>query len=396
MILNYRNLQNGAAINLFPIIDSNMFMQWSDWKKRKAYFFTGLDYPMLVCPFPLTYDEELIERPGIYLKTNLSLGGVLYFPHFPEHYNRNDFLEDSAWIVDSYLFKLNSDYSPCPQISSSRLYVDYANNRPDHGPNIFDNARIFATDEIKREIDLLHRRYSDQLLEIIGSNPNKINVCNYKETSLMDELCTQSELIIESKNYLQALINNDPALLDNSQFTNGFKHITVSEKCNKMVLSFYFAFIKEAFPNSPGSYIGMFKNLYNILEYLMEGEGQAHLQDVLDRHISAERLKNIVKEIKESNSPQSAVYKIITKGERLSDKRSLPPLSETDDDIVKKIADRLYMKRNAALHSKKTHKASPVEHNIRPGNKEPFQLETDIVLIKAIAEIIIEELHPDE
>lgn len=293
-------------------------------------------------------------------------------------------------------FQIKHFYTPSPLISSSRFYVDYTNGRPDHGPNIFDNARIFATDNIKNKIDLLHKQYSEQLLEILGSAPNEINVCNYKETSLLDEICTQKELISESNNYLQSIITNNPDLLESSRFTNGFKHITTSKKYNKTILSFYFAFIKESFPNSPGSYIGMFKNLYNILEYLMEGEGQSHLQDVLDRYIGSERLKNIILKIKESNSPQSAVFKNITKGERFSSNRTLPPLSETDDNIVEKISDRLHKKRNAALHSKKTHRAVPVDYNIRPGIKESFQLETDITVIKPIAEIIIEETLPDE
>lgn len=394
MILNYRNLPNGASINLFPICDSNIFQQWSNWKKRQAYFFTGLDYPMLVCPFPFTYDEELIERPGLYLKTNVPLGGILYFSHLPEHYNRNDFLEDTAWIVDSYLFKLNSDFDPISQISSSRFYVDYANNRPNHGPEIFDNARIFASNGIKSKIDLLHKQYSKQLLEILASNPNEINVCNYKETSLVDELCTQNELINESKNYLQALIYNNPDILENSRFTNSFKHIKTSKKYNRIILSFYFTYVKEAFPNSPGSYIGMFKNLYNILEYLMEGEGKNNLKLVLERYIGAERLKQIVKKIKESAPSQSVVFNHVTQGERLSANVSLPPLSETDDDLAEKISDRLYTKRNAALHSKKTFRNDPVEYSISPGNKESFKLETDIAIIKSIAEIIVEEISP--
>lgn len=391
MILNYRKLENKAAINLFPVNDSNIFMQRMNWKKRKAYFFTGLDYPMLLCPFPFTYDEILIERPGVHFKTSLPLGGVLYFQDLPKYYNRNDFLEDTAWTVDSYLFKLNSFYTPLPLISSSRFYVDYANNSPDHGPNIFDNARIFATDSIRNKIDLLHKQYSEQLVEILSSTPNEINVRNYKETSLLDEICTQKELIIESNNYLQSIITNKPVLLEKSHFTSGFKHITTSKKYNKTILSFYFAFIKESFPNSPGSYIGMFKNLYNILEYLMKGEGQSHLHDVLDIYIGSERLRNIILKIKESNSPESAVFKTITNGERFSSNCTLPSLSETDDNIIEKIADRLYKKRNAALHSKKTYRAVPVDYNIRPGIKESFQLETDITLIKPIAEIIIEE-----
>lgn len=396
MILNYRRLSNGSSINLFPISDSNRFQEWSNWKKRRAYFFTGLEYPMLVCPFPFTYDEELIERPGVYYKTKLPLGGILYFRNFPEHYNRNDFLEDTAWIVDSYLFKLNSSFEPSSQISSSRFYVDYANNRPNHGVDIFDNARIFATEDVKNEIDLLHEQYSKQLLEIIVSNPKKINVCNYKETTLKDELCTKNVLINESKNYLQSLIENKPDLLENSRFTYGFKHIKTSKKYNRIVLSFYFASIKEAFPNSPGSYIGMFKNLYNILEYLMEGEGKSHLKDVLERYIGAERLKQIVKKIKESYRPQSVVKSHITQGERLSENVLLPPLNETDDDLADKIANRLYTKRNAALHSKKTFRNDPVDYSISPGNKESFQLEADIALIKPIAEIIVEEVSPNE
>src|SRR5207249_673637 len=101
--------------------------------------------------------------------------------------------------------------------------------------------------------------------------------------------------------YLKALAENDPSALAASGLTSGFEHITCSKRYNRAVLSFYMAAIKEPFPNSPGSYIGMFKNLYNVLEYLMEGEGQAHLEAVLHDWLGVVRLKGILSEIKASS-----------------------------------------------------------------------------------------------
>jgi len=228
VIYNFQLLNNNEAIELLPIKNSNWGkIRWS-WIRQKAYFFTGLTYPMLVCPFPLTYDEMLVERPGIYFKTNLPLGGMFYFSQLSEQLpdlstgiNIN-FLKELVWIADSYLFKLNSI---TPLSSSPRLYVDYSNNHPNRGQYFYDNARILAKEEIKQKIDSLHGGYTEQLRKLITSNPGEIEVCNYNETSLIDEICTHSEIIEESLNYLKSLINNDPNLLDKSRLTKGFEHI---------------------------------------------------------------------------------------------------------------------------------------------------------------------------
>lgn len=124
MILNYKLLPNGAAINIFPISDSDVFNQHADWKDLKAYYFTGLDFRMLICPFRFATDEPLLQRPGLYLKSTLPIGGIVYFPQLPKNYNENNFLDDLAWMVDSYLFRFNASRIPLHNKPLPRLYVD--------------------------------------------------------------------------------------------------------------------------------------------------------------------------------------------------------------------------------------------------------------------------------
>jgi hypothetical protein len=351
---------------------------------------------MLVCPVISAADELLLQRPGLYLKTNLPLGGVVYFPKLPDNSNSNDFLGDLAWMVDSYLFKYNATRPLSHTRSTPRLYVDYANRMPSHGPAIFDDAYVIATPEARSALEFLNHRYSAELIDFITSHANEIWTINYAETSLLEEVCSHMDFIAESLNYVQAVARANPQLLAASKLTHGWEHITCCKKYNRVVLSFYLASIKELFPNSPGSYIGMFKNLYNVLEYLMEGEGKPHLCTVLRDRVGNDRLKSIICGIKTSAHPQSAVLYCLNNGERLSPNQFLPPISEDDTDLAKTIGERLYDTRNAVFHSKKTRHGEPIEGNVRPGHDEIFRLAVDLALIRPIAEIIVEELDPNE
>ena len=396
MILNYWELPNGAGINVFPIRDSHTFGPPSTWRRWRAYYFTGLEYRMLICPFLSAADERLLQRPGVYLKTNLPLGGVVYFPNLPAEHNEHNFLDDLDWMVDSYLFKFHATSSASHNEAAPRYYVDYANGLPSHGPNIFDDARVIATREARNALDLLSHRYTAELINFIESNPNAIGVANYAETSLLEEVCTHKDLLMETFKYLDVVAKDNPRLLAESRLTCGWEHVQCSKKYNRVVLSFYLAAIKEPFPNSPGSCIGMFKNLYNVLEFLMEGEGEARLCTVLHDRVGTDRLKAILNNIKASAHPQSSLLQDLNYGQCLSPNRVLSPLSENDPDLANKIAKRLYDTRNAVLHSKKTFRGSPVENNVRPGQQESFRLETDLAIIRPIAEFIVEDLDPDE
>lgn len=396
MISNWWTLPSGGAINVFPVTDSNRFSRYIDWKERRAYYFSGLDFAMLVCPFTGTEDELLVQRPGLYLKTNLPLGGIVYFPSLPEHHNHSDVSSDIAWMVDSYLFKFNANRSLSQNMITPRLYVDYANDIPSHGSHVFDNARVVATPQANLAITRLNQRYADELIALITVQTTQIQIANYAQTSLVDEVCTHEDFRAESHKYLNALMQGSLDSLDSSELTKGYEHITCTKKYNRTALSFYLAAMKEPFPNSPGSYIGMFKNFYNILEYLMKGEGEAHLRAVLQNRVGDSALKDIVIGIKASTHPQSSVLNRMTNGERLSSTQILPPILESDPDLAATIAERLYTKRNAALHSKKTFRSVLVGHNIRPGQHESSQLDTDLAIIRPIVEIIIENLDPNE
>ena len=385
-----------AEFQVFPVRDSNAFGPPAAWKKCSAYYFTGLKYRMLVCPCVFAADELLIERPGLYLKTQLPLGGLVCFPTPPEAYGTNNFHDDLDWMVDSYLFKFNSTRPPSYIKSGPRYYVDYAHRITNHGPNVFDNTRVIAEEKTKAQLDFINQIHSTELFNIISSNPEEIKAINYAETSLIDEVCNHMELLTESLKYTEAIAKDEPEILNRSSLTCGYEPITCSKQYNRVVLSFYMAAMKEPVPNSFGSYIGMYKNFYNVLEYLMEGEGEPYLKNVLKNRISLDNLKDIIRRLKSSAPPQSLLLSILNNGETLSSNCDLPPLSENDSDLAEKIAHRLYTKRNAALHSKKTFKGKPNDYNIKPGPNESSQLYTDIAIIRPIAEMIVESLDPNE
>ena len=165
---------------------------------------------MLVCPFIAAADELLLQRPGLYLKTNLPLGGVVYLPKLPDKRNSNDFLDLLDWMVDSYLFKYNATRPPSHTRSAPRLYVDYANGRPSHGPAVFDDAFVIATPGARDSLDLLSHRYSAELTDFITSHPNEISTINYAETSLLEEVCTHNDFLAESLNYVEAVAKAKP------------------------------------------------------------------------------------------------------------------------------------------------------------------------------------------
>jgi hypothetical protein len=155
------------------------------------------------------------------------------------------------------------------------------------------------------------------------------------------------------------------------------------------------AAMKES-PGSPGAYIGIYKNFYTILEYLMTGERLPCLTKVLQNEVGVTILQQIVADLKKTAPRQSLLLKNLTTGEQLSATKRLDPISETDPDIAERIAERLYTKRNDALHSKKTYKSVPLDHNIRPGMHEAASLDTDIALIQPIAEAIINKLGTND
>ncbi len=66
MSRNYPFMPADAAIHVFSVRDSDTFGGPTTWKKRQAYYFTGLEYRMLICPVVFTEDEWLIQRPGLY------------------------------------------------------------------------------------------------------------------------------------------------------------------------------------------------------------------------------------------------------------------------------------------------------------------------------------------
>ena len=396
MILNWWPLEEGDAINVFPIRNSDAFGPPVTWQEQPAYYFIGLEHRMLICPCLFASDELLLERPGLYLKTNLPLGGIVYFEKLPHEHNSNNFLDDLNWMVDSYLFKFNSSHPPISFQSGPRYYVDYANGIPNHGPTVFDNARVIARSAVRDHLAVVMERHSAELFNFVSSHQKDIMAINYAETSLIEEVCTHKDFMSESLKYVRAISTDNPQILGTSTLTKGWKTIICLKKYNRTVLSFYMAAMKEPLPNSPGAYIGMYKNLYNVLEYLMAGEGESHLKNILEKKVGLDKLQQIIRNLKLSAHAQSSLLSILNNGERLSPNFVFPPLSENDTSLAEKIAERLYKKRNAALHSKKTFRGGPVDYNISPGLSEFSQLETDLAIIKPVAEIIIEALDPKE
>lgn len=385
----YWPLSDGAAMAVLPLSDSNTLSRGRNWRKSSAYYFTGLDYRMLVCPNILAEDRLLLQRPGLYLKTNLPLGAAVYFPALPANHATNDFIDDLAWMVDSYLFKFNSSREPWQSKPAPCLHVDYANRISIPRGDVFDHARVIARRDAERAVDSLNRSYAESLLALVRSRGNEIVIGNYAETTLLAELCTHNDLVVESNRYFEALAADEPEVLRASRLTGGVERIVCTKRYNRAVLSFYLGAMREPFPHAPGSYINTFKNLYNVLEYLMGADRKPGLREILDERVGTARLREILSRIRNSADPQSGIVHNLIKGEPAF---GLLPLSESDPDLAGQIAKRLRIKRNAVIHSKKTHK----EPSVRPGSFEASQLELDLALMRPIAEEIVTGLAVGE
>lgn len=410
MTVNYRPEDYRISYRVFSIKDATEFLASSNWRKQASYYFTGLKYRMLVCPHLLAADELLLTRPGLYFKSDFPYGGVVYFEEDDPNNLTDQLYDEMLWIVESYLFKLNSSLKLRTYQSGPRFYVDYSNSIPFHGDNVFDKSRCRATEYARNEIDKIHHEYERRLLEFVKKHPYDIGVSNYTQTSILEEVCTHTQFLAESvRVFIKAIKYNRPETLNNSTLTGSFEHINCSKEYNRVLLSFYLTAIKEPCWNSHGSYISMFTNFYNILEYFMDErmnqgkQGKKNsvptelemLENVLDVRVGIDQLSKIIQSLKSAADKNDPLVSILTFGDKLSNGDCLEPIHETDTDLISKIAKRLYKKRCGAVHSKKTRK-NVQQHNTNPGPTERHYLDTELAIIRPIAEFLVKEADPNE
>jgi hypothetical protein len=266
-----------------------------------------------------------------------------------------------------------------------RLFVDYANNHPTHGVTVFDEARVCASRDAKNRIEFINGKHSMDLICFIRSNPESIKITNYAQTSLLEETCTHADFSLQSNLYLEFLVRQEVEIINQSNLTSGVVNIDCRKRYHRTLLSFYLAAIATKSP------IVIFKNLYNIVEYFMEKDGQESLEKVLNDKVGAASLAGIIGEIKTMYGPQTLILSVLINGEMISADAQLEPLSESDQELVRLVSKRLYFKRNAALHSKKEHKGKPVQYQVHPGSyHESNGFVLDIELLTKISELIID------
>jgi hypothetical protein len=138
--------------------------------------------------------------------------------------------------------------------------------------------------------------------------------------------------------------------------------------------------------NTAGTRLAEFKNYYNVLEYYMASDGQAELQRVIEKKVGKGNLGQMIKRIRQSFNPQTFVAIPTLRDEQFFG-TTLPKLVPSRRSFSADVAHRIYTKRNAVMHSKKTRSGRP-SISINPSRKET-SLEFEVVLLRAMAERII-------
>lgn len=96
---SYIEWGNGSGFNVFAIKDAAQDWVSDNWEEYLSYYFTGLEYRMLLCPFFFATDELLLQRPALYFKNEISYAGIVFYPKKPDIYGTNDFFDNLSWMV---------------------------------------------------------------------------------------------------------------------------------------------------------------------------------------------------------------------------------------------------------------------------------------------------------
>lgn len=386
------------SINVSAIDRTKGFTHF-DRKQLKAYWLQGLSHRALLSPNYYASTSALLTRQAYYIKSSLPLGVMSYIDNFPpsssglsgeDYYRTVAFTDDLAWEMNSYLFELTRCINDEENQHTflPRYVVNQANNIPYHGEHLKDDCRVMVTPQAVGTIEGIHREYVKNLDEILKQlHPAHIDISNNGQTSLSEEICTHEEFVSETNDiFLKALIDNNPELVKSSQLVGGVDVIECPRLYHPVLLSFYLAALRSHGLNTEGTRLGEFKNYYNVLEFYMISDGQGELQRVIEKKVGKGNLSKIVSRIKKSFDQQTVIAQPFYKEEDFYGQR-LVKIIPSSRSLSVDIAERLYTKRNAVMHSKKMRNGS-LSTSINPSIKETT-IEFEVALLRAIAEHVI-------
>jgi len=398
MLIQLSSSDTLPSINVLAIDRTRGFTHF-DRKELRAYWLRGLSHRVLLSPNYYASTNALLTRPPYYVKSSLPLGAMSYIDSFPSptagmsgenYYKTVAFTDDLAWEMNSYLFELTKHINDQENQHTRlpRYIVNQANNIPYHGTHLTDDCRVAVTPYASKIIETIHEQYVANLsAQLQQLNPSHIDITNNAQTMLTDEICTHQDFVNETHTiFLEALTSDSPNLIKSSQLIGGIEVIDCPRLYHPILLSFYLAALRSYGMNTEGTRLAEFKNYYNVLEYYMLSDGRAELQRVIEKKVGKGNLAKIVSRIKKNFSQQTVIAQPFYKEEDFFGQR-LAKIVPSKRGLSTDIAERLYAKRNAVMHSKKMRNGLP-STSINPSIKETT-IEFEVVLLRAIAEHII-------
>lgn len=398
MLISVNPSSTLPALSIFAVNRSQGFTHF-DRRELKAYWLKGLSHRFLLSPNYYASPNALLTRSPLYIKSTLPLGAMGYIDSFPpptaglsgeDYYRTVAFADELEWELDSYLFALARHINEQENWHTylPRYVINQANDIPYHGPTLFDDCRVMATPYASSMVEALHGRYVASLeAQLQQLTPSQISITNNAQTTLAEEICTHAAFVAETHNiFIPALANDDPQLVNRSRLTSGVEVVECPRLYHPVLLSFYLAGVRSHGMNTAGTRLAEFKNYYNVLEYYMAADGETELQCVIEKKIGKGNLGHMITRIRQSFDSHTYVAMPTLRDEE-SFGTTLPKLVPSRRSFSADVAHRIYVKRNAVMHSKKTFKGRP-STSINPSRKET-SLEFEVVLLRAMAEHII-------
>ena len=361
-----------------------------DKKHMQAYLFEGLDYPVLLSPNIYGESNELVSLRPLLLKNHAPwsvMAAVEIAAENKNYLHSNEAQSDIFWLCRNYIFALNRKlFSDNPvRVFQPRYYIEDWRSNFWRYATVFDDNRVVADQPSIVAVRQLQSTYVDELSSLV-SNSN-VKIANYAQTTLEDELT--SYFIIEKethKIFIPGLINQDISLLKSSSLIGNVTRLHVNEEFNKSLLGFHFDGVKLPSSEAPGNAMLEFKNLYNILESQFD-KGIIREMDALKKVLKDLRIKRALRQwlikLKGMYRPENSGAYPIYNAEQLG-ATQLQKIVPSSPDLMDIIAERIYIKRCAIVHSK-----AYANQKIVPGSPEEGSLGFDLTLLRYMSDRII-------
>ena len=365
-----------------------------DRKNQTAYLFKGLGSSMILAPSMYGEENKLLSQQPVFLKSQVPWCAMVAIKITQE--NRDYLLSNEAqienfWLCRNYIFSLNRKLfadSPARVFQPRYSLRDWKSNFWRYG-SVFDDNRVVADQNGAKAIRTLQKQYVDALSNAVSTH--NINIANYAETSLQEELTDYFSLDKETHSiFIPGLVKNDVPLLKTSSLIGSVAVINAPNSFDRSLLGFHFDAMKLDTSESPGNGMLEFKDLYNILESEFDenlGEFTALkkvLKDLRFKTALSKWLTRVKGMYKAENTSAYPLYN----GEELGSER-LPRIYPSRKDITEMIAERIYKKRCAIIHSK-----AHADQKIVPGSPEEARLDFDLTLLRYISDLIISKRTP--